>query len=459
MKFTIEKSPLLPVLTASTLTISTFAMNSHTLDWKQLPIPLAVSIAFALVLWVQFFIIPLTRKTAGFLGSLWAGLMLLWHIFPELPPKFTPVMIAGLIPALLVAIGTGLSAFFPKKINRALPTVAIVLAISMVLSLGLSTVQIGLRQPQSVKAMPMIVKKDLPDIYFIIPDRFGSPEALEESGLDCSEFVKALEDKGFYVRKNAMSDNTMTQDDIESSRTLCYMASALNMGIDVDPSYSYSRLSSMIRSPQVTSIAKSMGYEVHHIGSWYPETALDLQADYNYVYKGNSPMSYLYSDLFSSTIIDRSILRRLTLVGASEAERERHLFQMETVKQIASKHNKPKFVFVHLMLPHEPFVWAADGSLPETKGKTQMELYLGQAQFAKGFFLEMIDSIDRGSIVIIQSDEGIIFPKSKEETLKLSDTQFNGVLTAWRIPNTSTDVLDRINTRDVLKYVIEEVRK
>lgn len=474
MNWAIQKSPLLPFLTVTALTVSTFAMNSHTLSWGQLPVPLLVCFAFSLVFWVQYFAVPFTRKSAGFLASLWAGVMLVWNLFPELPPKFTPVMLAGIIPALLIGIGTFLTAIYYKQINKALPAVSVVLSISIVVSLGISALQIGLRPTQTAQATPVIAQTDLPDIYFIVPDRFASPQALEESGLDCSDFVLALEARGFYVRPDAMSDSEQTPEDTQSSRTLHYMASVLNFGVDIDDSYSYRKLSSMVRSSQVGIVVKDLGYTYHHIGSWYPETALDPNADYNYIYEGNTPMSYLYSDLFSTAIIDRSILRRLTLAGKSITERDRHLFQLQTIKDIAASQDpSPKFVFAHLTLPHEPFVWAANGSIPVTDDKTQMQLYLDQVVFTEGYLLDMIDNIilynlysssnkynnnrRSNSIVIIQSDEGIIFPQSKEETEALSPTQYNGVLTAWKIPD--TEGLDNINTRGILKYIIEEVQR
>lgn len=60
-----------------------------------------------------------------------------------------------------------------------------------------------------------------PDIYYIIPDRYGSENSLQKNfQFDNSEFIDYLMDKGFYVARDSHSNY---------SRTFASLASSLNM--------------------------------------------------------------------------------------------------------------------------------------------------------------------------------------------------------------------------------------
>jgi len=66
----------------------------------------------------------------------------------------------------------------------------------------------------------------------------------------------------------------------------------------------------------------------------------------------------------------------------------------------------------------------------------------------------MVDAIEEtDSIVIIQSDEGVAFgsPSANKE---LSNNQWNGVLTAWRVPGEGITEMQDVPITDVLKFAI-----
>jgi hypothetical protein len=343
---------------------------------------------------------------------------------------------------------------FHKAVIKALPVAAVVVMMAVLVSLGQSAFGIA-RSSGDVVASQAVAKADnaYPDIYVIIPDRFGSPEALKESGLDASWFVQELRDRGFYVRENAMSSDAYKAGEKapQTTRTLRFLASLLNFGESVDLGMGYNEAGGMVRNPEAVRVLHSMGYICYNVGSWYPETAISRAADHNYVYRAANPVQWLYVQEFGAAVLDRSIWRYFIITG-DQTERDRQMFQLGAVKEIASGDvAHPKFVFVHLLLPHPPFVWAADGQ-PQNGDSGEMTKYLEQVQFTEGYLLEMLDSIPDDAIVILESDEGICFTRPAFLNEGLSDTQWNGVLVAWRIAGAD---LAAVGHTEILGYAID----
>ncbi len=95
-----------------------------------------------------------------------------------------------------------------------------------------------------------------------------------------------------------------------------------------------------------------------------------------------------------------------------------------------NKKNSPKFVLVHLMAPHPPYVFGSNGEeiIPESLGLKDIdenfneEFYLGQLEFVN---LKMKESVEKlldtnnPPIIIIQSDHGMKESNSEDEYTKL----------------------------------------
>ena len=84
---------------------------------------------------------------------------------------------------------------------------------------------------------------------------------------------------------------------------------------------------------------------------------------------------------------------------------------------MANRNDSPKFVFAHLMIPHQPYVFGPNGEPLISKTLTlefkpdplNLDLYLGQLQFVNikmKEVLEKLTEIENPPIIIIQSDHG-----------------------------------------------------
>jgi len=419
---------------------------------------LAVASSVAVILWLIFWAIPPTRNTAPILATILTVVAMLWSVLGN-----PTIIVAVVILVILVVLRI-------RNLTYVTTYVTLGLLIITLIALAASGIQALIKGSSAQVKMDQtaiaLKSDDLPDIYFIVPDRFPSAEALRESGYDPDGFVEALRARGFYVREDAISPDTLGAEGSKTPRTLRYLASALNM-TELDSDIDYDLARGMLENHLVGKVLQTAGYTYHHIGSWWGETSINKQADRNYIYRGFTPRDYIYQDEFAAAVLQRSIANALDIYPlspnnvAADFERRRHQFQLESVKEIASSGKTPVFVFVHLMLPHPPYLWTSSGQPQEARTDDLQWLYLEQVEFAEGYLLDMVDSIlikNPEAVIIVQADEGMKYD-NKEWNQTLSDTQWRGVLTAWYTPNSNDAELDTLEVHQILKHVIEKLNE
>lgn len=450
---------ILPIMVGCLVVLSMFSSHAQRLEWGQLPTSLAIGASLGLFIWVVFHLLPLTRSNSAVISGVITLMFMTWMAYPY---PIIPMMI--MLSTIIV-----LYDIKPSQ-SRIVATITyIVVALAIIVSLGQSVcIKASYVRSEGIlqkTAVTLGTLEHTPDIYFIVPDRFASPSALEECGLEVGDFIAELEARDFYVRYNALSDDEATPpgDSLApTTRTLRFMASVLNMGMEVDLSIPYNRASSEVKNHLVGKILKANGYTYHHIGDWWQETIVNPLADYNYIYEGYSMIDYFASDELAVAVIDMSWLRDanagslIPTALLTKINRERNIYQLAIFKDIAGNGEHPKFVFVHMLLPHPPYTWAKDGGV-RTESMGTMEQYLEQVQFTEGYLLQMVDAVkETDSIIIIQSDEGIAFG-SPSENKKLSNNQWNGVLTAWRIPGKDISAMQDVSITKVLGFAINSL--
>jgi hypothetical protein len=159
---------------------------------------------------------------------------------------------------------------------------------------------------------------------------------------------------------------------------------------------------------------------VHIANSWEP-TATNVDADRVLRFAGGSEFASAVlgttawsltqpveppSDLSS---VDSDILE----LGYRETARAHTLFQLDGLDDVVGRPG-PTFVFAHLLVPHSPWRFNADGSFPDAAqvgSRTRAESYLQQLEWANSRILAWLDRVlaappDEQPIVILQADEG-----------------------------------------------------
>lgn len=258
-----------------------------------------------------------------------------------------------------------------------------------------------------------------PDIYYFVPDRYAGKSTLADYGFDNSAFQNFLKTKGFYIASESTSNYPKTFLSLGSTLNmeyLDYLTQKTNGGATNDQSI----VTPLVKNNKVVKFLKNKGYYYIHVGSGWDPTRSNKYADLNFVLKdGRYPFADEFTSGFLQTTIASPILKKLfpDTTAVSETpknneERSRTLYEFETFNQIPQIPG-PKFIFAHILIPHDPYVLGKDCEpLPEkiTSKRSVQENYLNQLQCANKKMEDAIEKILSNSqskpIIIIQADEG-----------------------------------------------------
>ncbi len=186
-------------------------------------------------------------------------------------------------------------------------------------------------------------------------------------------------------------------------------------------------------------ILKDQGYKYVHYESRYQLTRNNPFADINII------SSKRRIDSFSRLVLDTT-LARLVLTESYPLEREEQiLFQFESLIK-APKIPGPKFVFAHVIVPHEPYLFDKDGrrvSAEALEQKPEIELYKDYILFVNKKILEIVDALIADSktppIIVIQADEGFRSkPQWRKENPLARELHF-GILNVYYLPGVDTN--------------------
>jgi hypothetical protein len=245
----------------------------------------------------------------------------------------------------------------------------------------------------------------LPDIYYIIFDRYASLRTLRESyHYDNTPFVAHLESRGFFVASESRANYHRTYLSLAASLNMEYLDDWRAAADSDAPDVVFNRL----QDYQVWRFLKMRGYKFLHVGSWWEPTRKNSYADVNLYY------APLLSE-FSINLLRTTILYPFLIEKHWDIYRAWSLHALEALKEIPFVEG-PKYVFAHVLLPHHPYVFDRDGkpvTLAEIQRRGDRENYLNQLIFTNKKIEHLVDVLlSRSSsppIIILQSDEGPFF--------------------------------------------------
>jgi hypothetical protein len=273
-----------------------------------------------------------------------------------------------------------------------------------------------------------------PDVYYIILDAYGRNDTLQNYfGYDNSPFINRLKELGFWVAQCSQSNYSSTEYSITSSLNMDYLE---NLNVDVTSS---SALAEMIHHSAVRQAFEKLGYRIVAYESGYSSTEIrDADSYYspnlhpgraNYLGGINAFEALLLRTSIGFLIYERynSLPDNIkTMLSAAYNEhRGRILYTFDELEQVAST-DGPKLVFAHILAPHEPFVFGADGQQvvrrtpftlnhdPETtdpneyaRGYTNQLTYINQR--AEQAIQAILANSSTPPIIILQGDHGPLF--------------------------------------------------
>ena len=298
------------------------------------------------------------------------------------------------------------------------------------------------------------IKDIQPNVYFIIFDSYSSHKVLNKYyDWDDSGVVDALRAHGFIVNKNAYSNYPFTYLSVAATLNMQYIHEDQGF-IDAISKKGY--LSSHIKQNKVTERFKSEGYEISINGGFFQK-----------INRAVNNKASIFQDEFVDLVIQISILRILESKYILDRNRMDIINQIEYLK-FSNVPKKPTFIFEHVLCPHFPQSFKADGSKPEFydlyQGTYEKNNYIEQVRFIGAQIIEIIDSIilrDPKAVIIVQSDHGFGAPMGNHllnhtmPPIEFIDAQY-GIISAIYTPPDFI-IPERITPVNLFRYVFNNL--
>lgn len=305
-----------------------------------------------------------------------------------------------------------------------------------------------------------------PDVYFIIFDEYAGFDALREYWKydGYREFQSFLEQRGFFVAEHSHS---------RTISTLIEIASRLNLkefGKEYLKHGVY--LFDDITDNKVMRIFKSYGYTtvVFDGVRFHYETKPQMTADFNmtsddfYVPTENG----FVVDEFATLFFDQSMLSVFSNFYsarelANNPNRKMIFYSLVKVLDL-NDIPTPKFVYLHVMLPHSPMMFDENGESLNYIHRADWNYYLGQHKYTTKRAIQLVDQLlkeadpDLPPIIILQSDHGArnYSPVSSDTVLleNYDDRYKTSILNALYLPGYEysqlTDDLEPIRALEIV---------
>jgi hypothetical protein len=362
---------------------------------------------------------------------------------------------------LVFIVGLWWIIFKLKNTSQALflaNVVSLTLLVMPVIQLSIYSVQTSLQQNKAVQADIQLDKplepsiKPLPDVYYIVLDSHTRSDALmQDYQIDNSSYLNQLRGMGFYIADCSRSNYDYTQGSIVSTLNMDYLP---NLGPYLKELNSKD-IWILLKQSRVRKLLENAGYKTVAFDTGYEWSRLEDAG----IYMSLGRESYAMQKVnpFEAMLIKSTALLILT---DSQNQILRSQFQeinfpysfhvntenfiLEQLPQI-SKDPDPTFTFVHLLIPHVPFVYNPDGSIVSDPlfyngklswpGDDQHRIlgYSNQVQFIDRKIVEIVKTILAQSktppIIIINGDHGLL------------DANRSEILNAYYLPEDGTKSL------------------
>lgn len=265
-------------------------------------------------------------------------------------------------------------------------------------------------EPEKDQKLHLPAGKEPPDIYYIILDGYAHLATLRDVyGFDNRRFEDRLRNKGFTIVEKSRSNYGSTPLSLASSLNMQHVTFLSEAWGDIARDWTMAE--KMVQNSRVLNLLKDVGYRLVNFQTGRIPTDNIEIADVNYD-TGST-------DVFMEMLAKESMLRPLHDWLAVNRCRRSIEKTFDTIPETAKSQDRPTFVLAHLLCPHPPYVFDADGSQLEQpsleegdgwSGEVNRDLYLRQLQYINKKVESMIDSILANSrtppIIIIQADHG-----------------------------------------------------
>lgn len=243
------------------------------------------------------------------------------------------------------------------------------------------------------------------DIYYIIMDRYAGPVSLRKAfNFDNSPFLGSLRARGFVVADESLANYPKTDHSLAASLNMNYLDPMSELG----PTSDVKPMRQLVQDNAVRRFVHEHGYRYIQVGANNSITAFNPYADRNVRYDRNSGFTL---GLYTTTMLE-PVGRRFG-VDPRLHEWGRTRFQFDQLEG-STAWAGPKFVFAHILLPHDPYLFRRDGSYRsegDALSSARNGMYLEQIEYANQRLSHLLDKLlvrpeEARPIVLLQADEG-----------------------------------------------------
>jgi hypothetical protein len=255
----------------------------------------------------------------------------------------------------------------------------------------------------------------LPDIYYIILDAYTSNQSLKDYwNFNNDSLANFLTDKGFYIAKNSKTNYNFTLFSLASSLNASYLENVPRGNVSAAQA---KNLFDIVNNSSVVNFLKKSNYRI-----------------INYSFFNIPETPKYYNDFFF--LVRRNLLRGTIYLLLKEElnknwvkSQNQGLFSLKTINlDILNKltqrdvdSRNPKFVYAHVMMPHDPYLFDEHGRVQESDSvliPSFKERYLKQLKYTNKLIENTINKIlenhsGKLPVIIIQGDHGYRYLKGK----------------------------------------------
>ena len=488
---------LLPVVLISVFPILSFYTNNISeLSTKFLGKPLAYSITISLVLVLFLFVITKNKNKSVIITSLvllifysygHLSMFLTDKLFIELPNGMIlgpdKILIPIIFALFLLLFIKLLKA--KKTFNQAVSFITITFAIlvgylALVIFINeYKKEELDVSVINETHNENNVIEKETPDIYHIILDGYARNDVLKEHyDYDNGEFTNNLEKMGFYVADKSRSNYIHTYLSLPSTFNMTYL-DILPQKYGKNPLDQFAAIN-MMQDNLVSRKLKSFGYiTINFVSDWSGTNEnyiADINYDYNKTFK-IAGFNFLTSET-NMVFLQTTLLSPLVKEVWGDALRGKTLNAFEKLPDIPYKKEK-KFILAHILGPHPPYVFTAEGNVVEgselemaDEGLEKMPRYIDQLTYISNQILpilqKLIDNSDNPPIIILQADHGPASILGKRENWKANYgpdgvTERSSILYAIYLPDQNYEefyqTITPVNTYRIIfnKYFDEDM--
>lgn len=423
-------TPWYPIATSAYPALALLNANAGEVQPNAVVRPLLVSILFGGLLYFIIWLFFRNIHKAAFLTTLWLALFFSFgHAYIYIDKKFpksnytTWLAVGWIILFVLAAVWTSR----PKlTFVSSAPTLNMVALALLVMSVGQISFEVGPRSAHALGADHAPIESDLiapenpPDVYYFILDSYARQDVLDMAyHYDNTEFLNALQERGFYVGECSQSNYVRTEISLASSLNMMYLQ-------DLDDTFkpentARSKLWDSLQHSAVRYNFENMGYKTIDFATGFAWNELE-DAD---VFLTPPPFTSGLSE-FEGLFLRTTLARYAqdfgwvdpdAVMGQTFRDRFNNIY--DNMSNIA-RMPEPTFAYIHVISPHPPFVFDSEGNptYPPDFWNEQRDYpydlytkgYTNQLTWLNKKTLEAIDTIlaesDTPPIIILQGDHG-----------------------------------------------------